>query len=187
MWMDILILGHLTHGPAHGYEIKRRVGRSIGVTHLLNNNVLYPALRRFEEMGAVTSELVPQQGSPPRRVYEMTEAGHEVLRALLEDFPPEQATSEEFNVRIGYFHLLDPRSRLEILQRRATAVRGQLDHLRSAVHLVEEGTQTYARGLVEFLIDQQEGELDFIERLAEDERMALHPPYPDPPPPGGRE
>jgi len=115
MWMDILILGHLSHGPAHGYEIKQRVGRSIGFTHLLNNNVLYPALRRFEEMGAVTSELVPQQGSPPRRVYHMTEAGQEVLRGLLEDFPPEHATSEEFVTRVGYFHLLDPRSRLEIL------------------------------------------------------------------------
>jgi DNA-binding PadR family transcriptional regulator len=168
MWMDILILGHLSNGPAHGYEIKQRVGRSIGVTHLLNNAVLYPALRRFEEMGAVTSELVPQQGSPPRRVYHMTEGGQDVLRALLEDFP--HATSEEFNVRLGYFHLLDPRARLEILQRRATAVQGQLDHLRSATQLIDDRTQTYAQGLVRFLIHQLEGELDFIEGLAEGER-----------------
>jgi DNA-binding PadR family transcriptional regulator len=173
MWMDILILGHLSHGPAHGYEIKQRVGRSIGVTHLLNNAVLYPALRRFEEMGAVTSELVPQQGSPPRRVYHMTERGQDVLRGLLEDFPPGHATSEEFNVRVGYFHLLDPRARLEILQRRAIAVGKQLDHLGSALELIDDGTQTYAQRLVRFLIQQSEGELDFIEGLAEQERRNL--------------
>ena len=65
MYLDILVLAHLAHRPSHGYEIKKLVDRSVGSARL-NNNVLYPALRRFEEAGAIEGELVPQQGVPPR-------------------------------------------------------------------------------------------------------------------------
>jgi DNA-binding PadR family transcriptional regulator len=48
----------------------------------LNNNSLYPALRRFEEAGAVTSTEEPQEGRPPRLVYTLTTRGrHPVLDA----------------------------------------------------------------------------------------------------------
>ncbi|MBO0683579.1 MAG: helix-turn-helix transcriptional regulator [Candidatus Dormibacteraeota bacterium] len=169
--MEILILGHLVSGPAHGYEIKQRVGRSIGNQQMLNNNVLYPALRRFEEMGAVTSELVPQRGSPPRRVYHLTESGLDVLRAMLEDFPPEgsQDLTAEFNVRVGYFHLLDPEARLRILRIRAEAVRRLIDYLRESVGGPPDEF-SYAPRLVAFLVEQAEVELRFIEQLSDEER-----------------
>src|SRR6516164_9642658 len=100
MYLDLLVLAHLAAQPSHGYEIKKRVEMSIG-SPALNNNVLYPALRRFEEAGAVTSELVPQQGVPPRRVYRLTEAGRDLLLDLLEDFPDSLADAEnEFLTRL---------------------------------------------------------------------------------------
>jgi DNA-binding PadR family transcriptional regulator len=34
----------------------------------LNNNVLYPALKQFEELGAVVREVVPQEGKPNRHI-----------------------------------------------------------------------------------------------------------------------
>jgi DNA-binding PadR family transcriptional regulator len=175
MWMEILILGHLATRPAHGYEIKQRVGQSLGFVATLNNNVLYPALRRFEEMGAVTSELVPQQGSPPRRVYELTEGGLDVLRGMLEDFPPEgsQDLTAEFNVRLAYFHLLDPQARVRILETRAEAVLGLLDHLRASGAPAAASTHVYAPRLLGFLIGQLEAELRFVQELATEERRKL--------------
>jgi DNA-binding PadR family transcriptional regulator len=175
MWMEILILGHLATQPAHGYEIKQRVGQSLGFIVTLNNNVLYPALRRFEGMGAVTSELVPQQGSPPRRVYQLTEGGLDVLRGMLEDFPPEgsQDLTAEFNVRLAYFHLLDPEARIRILESRAEAVRVLLDHLRSSVAAAAASTHVYSPRLLEFLIGQLEAELRFVEELAAEEGRKL--------------
>jgi DNA-binding PadR family transcriptional regulator len=172
MWMEILILGHLATRPAHGYEIKQRVGQSIGFMATLNNNVLYPALRRFEEMGAVTSELVPQQGSPPRRVYQLTEGGLDVLRGMLEDYPPEgsQDLTAEFNVRLAYFHLLDPEARVRILETRAESVRALLEHLRSSVAAAAASTHVYTPRLLGFLSGQLEAELRFVEDLATEER-----------------
>ena len=46
MYFDILMLRVLADEPQHGYEIKKRVERILG-GRSINNNVLYPALRRF--------------------------------------------------------------------------------------------------------------------------------------------
>ena len=72
-YIEILLLRHLTRRPAHGYELRKRVERTTGVR--LNNNSLYPALRRFEEAGAVTRSEQPQEGRPPRLVYALTPLG----------------------------------------------------------------------------------------------------------------
>ena len=69
-YVDILILQNLIARPAHGYEIKKSVERIMGGAFAVNNNVLYPALRRFEEMGAVEREVVHQEGKPDRHVYQ---------------------------------------------------------------------------------------------------------------------
>ncbi len=54
-YVEILILRRLRSGPAHGYELRKRVEQTTGF--VLHNNSLYPALRRFEEAGAVTLAL----------------------------------------------------------------------------------------------------------------------------------
>jgi len=171
MFIEILVLGHLVSGPAHGYEIKQRVRRSIGAAQGLNNNILYPALRRLDEMGAVRSELVQQGASPPRRVYRLTDHGLDVLRGIVEDFPQESALNDgEFNTRLAYFELIDPSARLEILRTRAAAVENLLDHLRrSLVETTAQGRRPYAPRLIEFLIAQRESELRFLEILAREE------------------
>src|SRR5258706_2164108 len=59
MYIDILILSHLTGQPAHGYEIKKRVERTFRGMIPLNNKLLYPALSRFAESGADGCEVEP--------------------------------------------------------------------------------------------------------------------------------
>ncbi len=175
MYLDILVLAHLAHRPAHGYEIKKRVDLSLGSPRL-NNNVLYPALRRFEEAGAIEGELVPQQGVPPRRVFRLTEAGHDLLRSLLEDFPEDLAASEdEFLTRLAFFHLVAPRARLDILAARQRALRRRIDHLDAMARLVAtSGEQPYVRRLLAFQVRQAETELSWVAEIAaeEDRRVA---------------
>src|SRR4051794_8074161 len=98
--MDIVILSHLQRGPVHGYELKRNV--SATTAYALHNNTLYPALRRFEEAGAVTKTAEQQDGKPPRHVYAITELGRELLHDLLAELTVEQARDEpEFLTRLG--------------------------------------------------------------------------------------
>ena len=88
-YIEILILRRLRSGPAHGYELRKRVEQTTGF--VLHNNSLYPALRRFEEAGAVTKTAEAQDGRPPRLVYTLTEVGQELLHDMLADLPPDQA------------------------------------------------------------------------------------------------
>jgi DNA-binding PadR family transcriptional regulator len=127
MYMDIVILSHLQRGPVHGYELKRRV--SATTAYALHNNTLYPALRRFEEAGAVTKSAEQQEGKPPRHVYELTALGRELLHDMLADLPAEQAGDEpEFLTRLGQFEQLTPDERRRVLHARAEALRVQARH-----------------------------------------------------------
>lgn len=78
-----LILQALAHGYQYGFDI-------IDVTGLPSGTV-YPALRRFEETGLVTSrweaeELAANEQRSPRRYYELTKAGHAALVTALERY-----------------------------------------------------------------------------------------------------
>ncbi|MFL6143539.1 MAG: PadR family transcriptional regulator [Labedaea sp.] len=129
MYLDIVILSHLRIGPVHGYELKRKV--SATTAFILNNNTLYPALRRFEESGAVRKTAVQQEGRPPRHVYELTDDGREQLHDMIAELPAELAGSEEeFLSRLGLFDELDPTERQGILARRDAALSARLEHLR---------------------------------------------------------
>ena len=48
MYFDILMLRVLADQERHGYEIKKQVERILG-GRSINNNVLYPALRKYED------------------------------------------------------------------------------------------------------------------------------------------
>jgi DNA-binding PadR family transcriptional regulator len=118
-YLDILVLVALRDRPAHGYEIRQKVEWIHSGLVSLNPNVLYPALHRFEAMGALGKTVEPQQGRPPRHVYRLTERGEEVLHDLLADFGPAEAASDaEFKTRVAFFDLLDTEERLAILTAR---------------------------------------------------------------------
>jgi DNA-binding PadR family transcriptional regulator len=128
-YVDVLILSHLAAEPSHGYELRRRVEAATGFG--LHNNSLYPALRRFEQAGAVTKTAQPQDGGrPPRHVYTITEVGRELLHDLLAELPPDQAGDEaEFLARVGQFELITPAERCAVLDARLTALAARAAHL----------------------------------------------------------
>jgi DNA-binding PadR family transcriptional regulator len=167
MYVEILILAHLTRQPAHGYEIKRSVEQTLGETYPVNNNQLYPALRRFEEMGAITREVVRQMGKPDRHLYRMTDRGEEVLQGLLRDFPPALARDDvEFQVRVAFFHLLDPDARRAILEARAAVLRAWGEHLRRSQEAVRAHPEiTWALQVLSFTTQRIEQELAWIADL----------------------
>jgi DNA-binding PadR family transcriptional regulator len=127
-YIEILILRNLTRRPAHGYELRKRVEAVTGV--VLNNNSLYPALRRFTEAGAVTSIAQAQEGRPAKVVYELTAVGHDLLHSMLAELPPDQAQDDiEFLARLGQFGLLSTPERLAILDARDAALASRLARL----------------------------------------------------------
>src|SRR5262249_31097905 len=105
---------------------------------VLNNKTLYQVLKRFEELGAVTRQVVVQQGKPNRHIYQLTERGVELLHASLRDFPLEQAASDsEFFTRVAFFDLLEVEERRAILRTRLTYLKAGLEYLEGLQQLTE--------------------------------------------------
>ena len=168
MYIDILILAELSSRPYHGYELKRQVEWILG--EALNSNHLYPALRRYEELGAIYHEVERQSGRPDRHVYHLTERGKDVLHALLREFSPELARrDDEFQTRVAFFHLLDPDARLAILETRREVLEQRLQHRQQALALAREHPHaTYVHRLLDFQLRQVHQEVEWIATLIQE-------------------
>jgi DNA-binding PadR family transcriptional regulator len=163
-YIDILILRNLSGRPAHGYELRKRVDAVTGV--VLNSNSLYPALRRFEEAGAVMKTAHPQQGRPAKFVYELTDIGRSMLHDMLADLPPNAAQDDtEFMTRLGQLSYLSRAERLEILAARNAALADRLTRL-AELQRRSDGERWRTIVTTE-LIRRADQERDWLRRLRE--------------------
>lgn len=78
--LDSLILAVVEHEPLHGYAIMEALRTRSGGVLDLPTGTLYPALRRLERAGYVSSEW-STVGGRKRRTYRLTEAGKRKLTA----------------------------------------------------------------------------------------------------------
>ncbi len=170
-YIGIVILRRLRAGPAHGYELRKRVEETTGF--VLHNNSLYPALKRFEEAGAVTRTAEPQEGRPPRLVYTLTEAGRELLHDMIAGLPADQAADpSEFLARLGQFSLINSAERAAVLASRTQAVRQQLTQYQAMRRLAAASGERWGALVTSELIRRHEQELAWLAELAELAREA---------------
>jgi DNA-binding PadR family transcriptional regulator len=171
MYSEILILAMLRQGPRHGYEIKKDLDRALGGMVTLNNKTLYLALKHFEEIGAVTRQVIPQEGKPNRHLYQLTERGVELLQVSLQDFPSEQAGNDaEFFTRVAFFDLLEAPEREEILNKRLAYLASCLEYLQKLQQRADGedsppgmgGSMTYAQRVLAFHLRRVRDEYQWI-------------------------
>ncbi|HEU4630321.1 MAG TPA: PadR family transcriptional regulator [Gemmatimonadaceae bacterium] len=79
--LAILVLKALLAGPTHGYGIARWVQQATDDVLRIEEGSLYPALRRVEDKGWVTSEWGLSENNRRARYYTITRAGRAHLRA----------------------------------------------------------------------------------------------------------
>jgi len=78
--VGLLILKALTLGPTHGYGIARWIEDAARDVVSIEEGSLYPALRRLEDRGLVTSEWGLSENNRRARFYTLTAAGRRHLR-----------------------------------------------------------------------------------------------------------
>ncbi len=161
---DILILRHLSRRPAHGYELRKRIEETTGI--IVNNNSLYPALKRFVEAGAVRMTVQQHESRPPRHIYELTDIGRELLHDLIAELPAAQAADDlEFLTRLGQFGFLEPTERAAILDTRVAALTTLAERL--ARLSGRTSGELWSSTVVERLRERTAAELRWLESLRE--------------------
>ena len=94
------ILGLLTQQPMSGYDIKRFLKGLSWLIGSPSGGSLYPVLRALRQEDLVTVEVVPNVDRPPRKIYSVTEAGHQTLQAWIEQPPAANTPLRAFVMRL---------------------------------------------------------------------------------------
>ncbi|MEP2772749.1 MAG: PadR family transcriptional regulator [Fulvivirga sp.] len=74
-----IILGILKQGNSYGYLIIKKIKEISKGKMKYSDGMLYPVLHRLEKEGFITSNWTVNEGTRPRKYYEITEAGKQEL------------------------------------------------------------------------------------------------------------
>ena len=196
--LELAILGLLKDQPLHGYELKKRLGETLGVLWGVSYGSLYPALRRLERAGAIaivepgtsapgSDAPIPATGSiggetaaarrrrltkPSRRKrkqYGITEHGEALFAQLLgADAASNTDDEKAFALKFAFCRHLPRQARMELLQRRRADLVERLSHARRAT--AGRGDR-YTRSLAEHRTKSTERDLVWVEELIAAERQ----------------
>ena len=77
--LDLLILRTLLFGPLHGHGIAKHIQRTSEDVLQVEHGSLYPALRRLEKNGSITSKWEDTDRGREMRMYRLTPKGRRQL------------------------------------------------------------------------------------------------------------
>ena len=116
--VELVILGLLAAGPAHGYELRLRIPEITGHRRPVADGTLYPAIKRLTAAGLLTRQTRPGQVAAPRQVLTLTPAGHQELARRLAAV--DVADDQTWLTALAFLrHLPDP---ADVLRRRLAVV-----------------------------------------------------------------
>jgi len=126
--MDVktVCLGMLTDGEASGYDLKKEFESSFGHFFAAGYGSIYPALNALAQDGLVECRCIPQEGKPDRKVYKITQAGHQHLVEALDHPSPSHKVRSEFLATMCFAHLMTREQVETVLDHR---VREMTDYL----------------------------------------------------------
>jgi DNA-binding PadR family transcriptional regulator len=199
--LELAILGLLKDQPLHGYELKKRLGESLGVLWGVSYGSLYPALRRLEKSGAIEEAdpngtaagpgaAVPSTGSlsgdlavARNRLRGLTTPGRRTRKAyritakgnaLFAQLLTEDTGDDErgFALRLSFFRHLSVGDRLVLLERHRSELSVRLDKARRG--RTPDGLDRYTRSLVEHRTRSIEHDLEWVAELTAAEKSSAH-------------
>ena len=73
------ILACLVERPCSGYDLAKQFDGSVGYFWSASHQQIYRELSKLEEQGWITSQMIPQEGRPDKKLYTVTELGEQQL------------------------------------------------------------------------------------------------------------
>jgi PadR family transcriptional regulator AphA len=102
------ILTQLEQAPSSGYDLARHFRTGIGNFWNASHQQIYLELRKLHEEGLVAFDIEEQQERPDRKVYRLTDAGLEVLKAWMREPSKPPRVNDALLVKVYGGHLQPP-------------------------------------------------------------------------------
>src|SRR3954454_24517705 len=178
----------------HGYELRKRLGATLGAFRAFSYGSLYPCLRDLVTRGWITEDAaVPPRpsrsnaragsrastrpsGRRSRIVYKLTAEGKEALQEMLAEAGPSAWEDDNFGVHFAFFAQTDAETRMRILEGRRNRLEERLDGVRSAFTRTRERLDNYTLELQRHGLESVEREVRWLNELIDAERAGTDVP-----------
>ncbi|MEU3936891.1 PadR family transcriptional regulator [Streptomyces sp. NPDC029044] len=166
--MRLPLLALLARGPAHGYELKQDLEQLLGSAYPQPNvGQIYVTLGRLEKSGLIEGEDVAQSSRPNKKVYHLTDAGREALRAWFEEPEDEPRVRDEFFMKLALAPQTGLAEQLTLINQQRRQYLNTMRQL-SKLAAAEDRDNRIAHLLIEGAMLHLQADLDWLERCQEE-------------------
>jgi DNA-binding PadR family transcriptional regulator len=162
------LLALLAKGPAHGYELKQSLEKLFGAAYPQPNvGQIYVTLGRLEKSGLISGQDVNQSNRPNKRIFELTQAGHEAVAAWFEEASDEPRVRDEFFMKLALAPETGMADAVGLINRQR---RHYLNLVRALNRLAasEDQDNRISQLLIEGALLHLQADLDWLERCQEE-------------------
>jgi DNA-binding PadR family transcriptional regulator len=138
---EFALLGFLISGPSHGYDLHQRFVGELGHVWHMSQSQAYAILKRLENRGDISAQVVEQEKLPARQMLRITEAGRRRFFEWLELGMGRTARSIrlEFLTRLYFTRLHSPENIAQIYKAQSIEIELTIARLESLLeHLPSE-------------------------------------------------
>ncbi len=171
--IDLMVLGALVLGPAHGYELKKRITDMFGSLYPnLSNSVIYPRLAQFQNEDYIKCRVESQPNAPNRKVYWLTESGLKHVKELtatpIRLTGQVQSTyTDELTVHIVFFNLITKEERQKIIEPYYAFALARYDENVGKLEKYSAILDKFNLALLEYAVLMLKGTVDLYKRMME--------------------
>lgn len=132
MPLEHAILAFLEFQPMTGYDLKKFF--DVSVTHFWSTTQshIYKSLDGLEKKGWAEATVIPQEGKPNRKEYQITDAGRSELRRWLVTPLPMDPVRDAHLIQIFFSHFSSNEEIGALLESRIKEIREQLQILKTS-------------------------------------------------------
>ena len=94
------VLAALLEGESSGYDLAKSFDASVANFWMATPQQLYRELDRLAEQGLIQARVVHQERRPNKRMYSLTEAGHEAIHQFTSRAPKPGVIRDELAVKL---------------------------------------------------------------------------------------
>jgi DNA-binding PadR family transcriptional regulator len=168
--LEDVILGFLMEGSMSGYEIKNFMSYSTANFFNASFGSIYPALKRLETKGFITSSEVVQGGKYKKK-YEITETGKKEFYQWIQEPANIAGGGHEHLLKVFFFNHIDKEKARLNIQKMIEAAKKELSELEKIETLIKDKSDEYKFSTLlfgveyyKFLVGWYESFLDKLEQ-----------------------
>jgi DNA-binding PadR family transcriptional regulator len=166
------ILGFLEYQPMTGYDLKKYFDQSVAHFWSATQSHIYKALENLEKEGFVESQVIPQEGKPNRKQYQITDEGRGELHRWVSTPLPLEVTREAWLIQVFFAHGINNEDIVHLFEKRIEAIQTCLADYKIAQANIDENYKHIGikrlRGLwqltLDYGTDYYENEITWLEK-----------------------